>query len=160
MDWEYMPRIAKLREEKQLTQLELANQVGVTETTIANWERGRSGVEWLDRLIRLCAALECTPEDLLSYIPKLESERSLSELILLIEEGQEEQEHSTDEEQQRDFDRAAIESLTEEGGKFSDILKLIEAGQQAQAKQFPLSAPPVLAKGSSSIRAGKKSKPK
>ena len=159
MHWEYRPRIAKLREKKHLTQLELANHVGVTETTIANWERGRSGVEWLDRLIRLCAALECSPEDLLSYIPRFENERSLSDLIHLIEEGQEVQEHSADEEHQ-DIDRATIESLAEKGGKFSDILKLIESGQQAQAKQFPLSAPPVLAKGSSSIQAGKKGKAK
>lgn len=159
MNWEYKPRIANLREEKQLTQLELANQVGVTETTIANWERGRSGVEWLDRLIRLCAALECTPEDLLRYVPKFENERSLSDLIHLIEEGQEVQKHVAVGEQQ-DLDRAAVESLAEEGGKFSDILKLIEVGQQAQVKQFPLSAPPVLTKGSSIIQAGKKGKAK
>jgi transcriptional regulator with XRE-family HTH domain len=159
MNWEYMPRIAELRESKQLTQLELANQVGVTETTIANWERGRSGVEWLDRLIRLCSALECTPEDLLSYIPKFENEKSLSELIRLIEEGQEDQGDSTDE-QPQDLDRPTIESLAKKGGKFSDILKLIEAGQQAQAKQFPFSAPPALAKGASSIQAGKKGKAK
>ena len=159
MNWEYRPRISKLREEQQLTQLELANQVGVTETTIANWERGRSGLEWLDRLIRLCAALKCTPEDLLSYVPKFENERSLSEVIHLIEEGQEEQGRSVDEEK-RDFDRAALESLVKEGGKFSDILKLVEDGQQARAKQFPLVAPPVLTKGSSSVQSAKKGKSK
>ncbi|MCU0524062.1 MAG: helix-turn-helix domain-containing protein [Elainella sp. Prado103] len=62
---ELMPRIMGLREQRQLTQRQLAEQISVTETTIANWERGRSGLEWIERLIRLCVALNCQLEDLI-----------------------------------------------------------------------------------------------
>lgn len=58
-------RIKLLRERVGMTQLELAQYVGVTETTIANWENGRSSLEWIERVIRLCAALDCQPEELL-----------------------------------------------------------------------------------------------
>jgi DNA-binding XRE family transcriptional regulator len=36
-----MKTIRKLREEARLTQLELANAVGVTPVTVYNWERGK-----------------------------------------------------------------------------------------------------------------------
>jgi transcriptional regulator with XRE-family HTH domain len=57
--------IAQIREQRGLTQRQLAEVVGVTEATIANWERGRSGAEWFIRLSKLCQALECQPGDLL-----------------------------------------------------------------------------------------------
>lgn len=58
-------RIAELRRSHGLTQLELAQQVQVTETTIANWEKGRSGAEWILKVIALCKILDCQPEDLI-----------------------------------------------------------------------------------------------
>ncbi|MBD2425415.1 helix-turn-helix transcriptional regulator [Phormidium sp. FACHB-1136] len=140
MDWEYRPRIASLREGKQLTQLELAQQVGVTETTIANWEKGRSGVEWLDRLIRLCAALECTPEDLLSYIPRIsEGDESFSAMVRLIEDSHQDSQLASSEEEDN-ISSQLIQEITENGGTFSQIVKLIEVGQQAQAKQLSMKA--------------------
>lgn len=63
------PRIATLRERAGLTQRELAQIVGVTETTIANWERGRSGLDWIERFIKLCEALNCTLEELVEFPP-------------------------------------------------------------------------------------------
>ena len=36
-----METIKELREKKGWTQLELANEIGVTPSTIYNWERGR-----------------------------------------------------------------------------------------------------------------------
>lgn len=60
-------QIAALREQAGLTQRELALAVGVTETTVANWERGRSGLDWIERLIRLCHTLDCNLEDLITY---------------------------------------------------------------------------------------------
>jgi transcriptional regulator with XRE-family HTH domain len=60
-------KIAELRDQAGLTQRELALLLGVTETTVANWERGRSGLEWIDRVIRLCKALNCNLEDLIEY---------------------------------------------------------------------------------------------
>lgn len=57
-------KISALREAKGLTQLDLALEVGVTETTIANWEKGRSGLPIILQLIKLCRTLECQLEDL------------------------------------------------------------------------------------------------
>ena len=63
-----MSKIAELREAVGLTQRELADKVGVTDTTIRNYEKGRSVLEWIERVIRLCDALQCEPKDLIDYI--------------------------------------------------------------------------------------------
>ena len=62
-----MSRVAELRKAQALTQRELADLVGVTETTVRNWENNRSGVDWFDRIAKLCKALECEPQDLVKY---------------------------------------------------------------------------------------------
>ncbi len=62
-----MSRIAELRRRAGLTQRQLGDAVGVTEGTIANWETGRNALTWLERVSRLCKALDCTPDDLLEY---------------------------------------------------------------------------------------------
>lgn len=64
---EMVSNIASLREKAGLTQLALSQLVGVTESTIANWEKGRSGLEWIDKITRLCQALECDLNDLIDY---------------------------------------------------------------------------------------------
>lgn len=61
---EFIAKIANLRQAKKLTQRELALRVGVTEATIANWERSRSGIDWIVRVTKLCEALDCQPGDL------------------------------------------------------------------------------------------------
>ncbi|MBD2211889.1 helix-turn-helix transcriptional regulator [Nostoc linckia FACHB-104] len=60
-------RVAELRKRSDLTQRELANLIGVTETTVRNWENNRSGVEWFERIAKLCTALNCTPNELFGY---------------------------------------------------------------------------------------------
>lgn len=67
-------KIESLRKSANLTQLQLSQAVGVTETTIANWERGRRGLDWIDRLIKLCKALDCQIEDLIEYPEETRSE--------------------------------------------------------------------------------------
>ncbi|ESA32768.1 transcriptional regulator [Leptolyngbya sp. Heron Island J] len=64
----FRSKIATLRDQKGLTQLELALAIGVTETTIANWEKGRSGLPLVLQLIKLCRILDCTLEDLVEVI--------------------------------------------------------------------------------------------
>jgi transcriptional regulator with XRE-family HTH domain len=61
------PNIAFLREKAGLTQLELSRLVGVTESTIQNWESGRTGTEQIERIIKFCKALNCQVEDLIEY---------------------------------------------------------------------------------------------
>lgn len=62
-------QIAHLREQLGLTQLELSQLLEITENTVANWERGRSGVECIERVVKLCKIFKCSPEDLIAYIP-------------------------------------------------------------------------------------------
>jgi transcriptional regulator with XRE-family HTH domain len=80
-------QIAALREKAGLTQRELALAVGVTETTIANWERGRSGLDWIERLIRLCRTLNCNLEDLIAEEAAEAPEPTFEELRQMYREG-------------------------------------------------------------------------
>lgn len=82
-------KIGDLREASGLTQRELALKVGVTETTIANWERGRSGLDWIERLIKLCKALDCSLEDLVNYedSSQADAEPSFEELRQMYRSG-------------------------------------------------------------------------
>ena len=57
--------IAKLRKKAGLTQAQLAKKLGVTENTIANWEKGRSGTEWVVRVIKMCEILKCNANELI-----------------------------------------------------------------------------------------------
>lgn len=83
-------RIAQFREQKGLTQLELAQLLDVTENTIANWEKGRSSLNWIVRTINLCKIFQCTPDQLIEYVPDPEpvetkpKKPSLEELRQLI----------------------------------------------------------------------------
>ena len=61
-----MSNVVKLRKKVGLTQRQLADLVGVTETTIRNLERSRHGMEQIERIVRLCEALKCSPEDLIA----------------------------------------------------------------------------------------------
>ncbi len=63
-----MSKVGTLRKKTDLTQRQLADLVGVTESTIRNWENNRNGVEWLARVARLCTALNCTAQELVDFI--------------------------------------------------------------------------------------------
>ena len=73
-----------LREKAGLTQLELSRLVGVTESTIQNWESGRTGTDHIERIIRFCKALNCQVEDLIGYMHE-SSEESVATLNPLSE---------------------------------------------------------------------------
>lgn len=78
-----------LREKAGLTQLELSRLVGVTESTIQNWESGRTGTDHIERIIRFCKALNCQVEDLIESMGESSNEAlvkpsSLSEIHHLL----------------------------------------------------------------------------
>ena len=57
-------RIRTLREEKKLTQEELASQVFVTRQAISSWEKGQSFPD-IDNVVSLCEIFQGSLEDLL-----------------------------------------------------------------------------------------------
>ena len=57
--------IAQLRKEKELTQIELANKLGITDRAISKWENGR-GMPDLSLLAPLCEELDVSINELLS----------------------------------------------------------------------------------------------
>ena len=69
-------RIADFRDQIGLTQIELADLLDVTENTVANWEKGRSGLVWIERVIKLCKIFQCTPDQLIDYVPDAEPKES------------------------------------------------------------------------------------
>ena len=58
--------LEKLRKHANLTRKKLADEIGVTENTIYNWEKGNSGLSTLVSLIKLCDFLDCNLKDLIS----------------------------------------------------------------------------------------------
>jgi len=60
-------KISELRDRAGLTQRQLADAVGVTESTIRNLEKNRNGVEQIERVAKLCRTLNCAVEDLIEY---------------------------------------------------------------------------------------------
>jgi transcriptional regulator with XRE-family HTH domain len=60
----YVSRIAELRDEKGLTQRQVAAELGVDVSTVRNWEKSRDGVKMFVRVARLCQLFECDPEEL------------------------------------------------------------------------------------------------
>ncbi len=68
-------RVKELRERRKMTQRQLATIIGKTETTVRNWEHGRSGLEWFEAVAQLCNALDCTPNELFDYEKQLGSEQ-------------------------------------------------------------------------------------
>lgn len=67
-----MSCVADLRKRSDLTQRQLAELVGVTETTVRNWENNRSGTDWFERVARLCEALNCSPSELVKHVEAVE----------------------------------------------------------------------------------------
>ncbi len=57
--------IAQLRKEKNMTQIDLANKLGITDRAISKWENGR-GMPDLSLLTPLCEILEISINELLS----------------------------------------------------------------------------------------------
>jgi putative transcriptional regulator len=63
-----VPKIKELREKRGLSQRRLAQALDLTENTIANWENGRTGLDWFERVAKLCEILDCSPNELFGYV--------------------------------------------------------------------------------------------
>jgi transcriptional regulator with XRE-family HTH domain len=57
-------KIAEYRKKCDLTQLELAELIGVKKITLLQWENEKRGVDSIRKLIRLCELLKCDIQDL------------------------------------------------------------------------------------------------
>ncbi|MGB3495200.1 MAG: helix-turn-helix transcriptional regulator [Elainellaceae cyanobacterium] len=60
-------RVAELREQAGLTQVQLAALVGVTPNTIQNWEKP-DGLSQLERYLKLAEVFGCNVPDLVEYV--------------------------------------------------------------------------------------------
>lgn len=49
------------------TQKWLAEEIGVTEVTISRYANGSRGDRYNDRIMKMCRALDCEPNDLFGY---------------------------------------------------------------------------------------------
>ncbi|MDF5730836.1 MAG: helix-turn-helix transcriptional regulator [Rhizonema sp. PD38] len=70
-------RVAELREQAGLTQVQLAVLVGVTPNTIQNWEK-ENGLDQLERYLKLAEIFGCNVSDLVEYVPASEEEEAKS----------------------------------------------------------------------------------
>ena len=75
--------IAQLRKEKKMTQIDLANKLGITDRAISKWENGR-GMPDLSLLIPLCEILDVSINELLSGVKldKKDYQEKLEENII------------------------------------------------------------------------------
>ena len=65
MAYEIGSRIRKYRETKNMTQKQLADQIGVTGSRVSNWEQGVN-CPHVDLLADICRALSVSPSELLN----------------------------------------------------------------------------------------------
>ena len=82
--------IGQLRKEKNMTQKELAAQIGVSDKTISKWETG-NGLPDISSFDALCRALEINVNELLSgekLPPEIYSEKAEENMMNLLEENQ------------------------------------------------------------------------
>lgn len=60
----YVSKVAELRKNRNLTQRQLADLVGVDPSTVRNWERDRGGIETFAKIAKLCQVLNCDINEL------------------------------------------------------------------------------------------------
>jgi len=66
-------RVAALRTQSGLTQVQLAALIGVTPNTIQNWEKD-NGLDQLERYLKLAEIFGCKVSDLVERVPVSEEE--------------------------------------------------------------------------------------
>ena len=81
-------RIFYLLEEKNMTQVDFSKRTGIATTTISDWRKKNTN-PGSEKIMAICAALEVTPEYLLSGVCE-DSERGKGVDYLVIPQGTEE----------------------------------------------------------------------
>lgn len=71
--------ISDLRTGLGMTQKRLADRMNVTESTVANWEKERRGLDWIVHIKRLCEALDCEVDELMLEEPQLTKEEVVAQ---------------------------------------------------------------------------------
>ncbi|AVH68542.1 helix-turn-helix transcriptional regulator [Nostoc sp. 'Peltigera membranacea cyanobiont' N6] len=79
-------KIADFREKLGLTQTQLGVFIGVSTNTIQNWEAGKSGVDHIEKFLKLCEVLGCELRDLIEYVPDSEAEEPTKTVDFSIEQ--------------------------------------------------------------------------
>lgn len=78
--YEIGARIKRLREERKISQKELAERIGISNSRVSNWEQGLNRPD-VDLLAGICTALSVSPSELLDIKPSVddfdEKERSM-----------------------------------------------------------------------------------
>ena len=83
-------RIFYLLEEKKMTQVEFSKRTGIATTTISDWRKKNTN-PGSEKIMQICAALEVTPEFLLSGVCE-DSDRGKAVDFMVIPQGTEERE--------------------------------------------------------------------
>ena len=83
-------RIFYLLEEKKMTQVEFSKRTGIATTTISDWRKKNTN-PGSEKIMQICAALEVTPEYLLSGVCE-DSDRGKAVDYMVIPQGTEERE--------------------------------------------------------------------
>lgn len=58
-------KIFKLMEERNITQLQLSQATGISQSTISDWKRKGTNPA-SDKIMKICKCLGCTPYDILN----------------------------------------------------------------------------------------------
>ena len=66
MAYEIGNRIKKFREAKRLSQKDFAEQIGVSNSRVSNWEQGVNRPD-VDLLVNICKVLNVSPSELLDF---------------------------------------------------------------------------------------------
>jgi transcriptional regulator with XRE-family HTH domain len=74
-------RLARLRKERGYTQVELANKMGLLQTLVTDYERGKLRLT-ADMIVRFAQALDCTTDDLLQPSTRKQPTRKPSRRVL------------------------------------------------------------------------------
>lgn len=79
-------KIKQKRKSLNMTQFELADKVGLTESSISRYERGKIATMPTSTVNKICRVLNIEPAELLGITPENEFEYDLKDILALVDE--------------------------------------------------------------------------